>query len=298
MCVTLKITFAKALVSAAVLVGIVTTSCGCMAGVSNSDNATPATTPTASATTGVALPQEYAGFDYQLGGPYPPPEGVSIVERDRTATPAGLGYDICYVNGFQTQPSESHEFARQHPELVLHADGGPLVDPGWPDEYLFDTSSVAKRDALAAIVGAWIRGCKKSGFDAVEIDNLDSYTRSHGALTVDDNMALAAQYAHLAHDAGLAIAQKNTADQTARLKKAGYDFAVTESCHFYAECDAYTSAYVVVLDIEYTDEMTGHAFDDACRDSVRSPRAPVMILRDHDLVAPGDDGYTYRACSR
>ena len=31
---------------------------------------------------------------------------------------------------------------------------------------------------LAGIVGRWIAGCADDGFDAVELDNLDSFTRS------------------------------------------------------------------------------------------------------------------------
>src|SRR3546814_6194319 len=52
------------------------------------------------------LPPDGAAFDYQLGGAYPPPDGVEIVVRDRTAGPLEDAYSICYVNGFQTQPGE------------------------------------------------------------------------------------------------------------------------------------------------------------------------------------------------
>jgi len=248
--------------------------------------------PSRSASTVRLLPAD-AGFDYQLGAAYTPPQGVTVVERDRTAAPAGVGYDICYVNGFQTQPADSEEFASAHPELVVQTPDGPLVDEGWPDEYLFDTSTKDKRTALAELVGGWIEGCARAGFAAVEIDNLDSYTRSDGALSSKDNLALAADYARIAHAAGLAIAQKNTADQSHRLKGLGYDFAVTESCHRYSECDAYTAVYPAVLDIEYDDELGTAAFGRACADPAR-PKT--MILRDHSLVGPDDAGYVYRSC--
>ncbi|RDV43139.1 hypothetical protein DOE76_19200 [Leifsonia sp. ku-ls] len=241
----------------------------------------------------VRLPPLGARFDYQLGAAYDAPTGVTVVERDRTAAPARAGYDICYVNGFQTQPAESERFAADHPELVLHTADGPLVDAGWPDEYLFDTSTEAKRAAVAALVGVWIRGCARHGFAAVEIDNLDSYTRAQGALTAQDNLALAAEYARIAHTAGLAIAQKNTADQTRRLRAAGYDFAVAESCSRFSECDAYTDVYPAVFDIEYADELGADAFDRACADPTRPPS---MILRDHSLVGPDSAQYVYRSC--
>lgn len=242
---------------------------------------------------GISLPAVDAGFDYQLGGGYQPPDGVSVVVRDRLEDPAGNGYDICYVNGFQTQPAESGDFARQHPDLVVHVDGAPLADPGWPDEFVLDTSSDAKRAAIAEIVGPWITGCRDAGYDAVEIDNLDSYTRSAGILSEDDNLALAAEYARIAHEADLAIAQKNTADAAAVLAGLGYDFAITESCREFDECETYTAVYPVVLDIEYSDELGEAGFGQACRTPVPGV---VMILRDHDLLVPGDDGYLYRAC--
>jgi len=253
----------------------------------------PAPGPTDGAQTAVRLPDTSGGFDYQLGGPYPPPPGVTIVERDRTAGPSGAGYDICYVNGFQTQPDESEAFAAAHPDLVLQTSTGPLVDEGWPDEYLLDTSTAEKRAALAEVVGEWIDGCAADGFAAVEIDNLDSYTRSGGALTADDNLALAAAYAQRAHAAGLAIAQKNTADQVSALRALGYDFAVTESCYRFEECGAYAAEYPVVLDIEYTDELGDDGFADACDDP---DRPAAMILRDHDLVTPDNAEYVYRSC--
>ncbi|WP_422743622.1 endo alpha-1,4 polygalactosaminidase [Mycobacterium sp. WMMD1722] len=240
------------------------------------------------------LPSLRAGFDYQLGGAYPPPPGVATVERDRTAAPAGAGYDICYVNGFQTQPDESASFAADHPDLVVRDGGEPVTDPGWPDEYLFDTSTETHRTALAAIVGPWIAGCASAGYDAVEFDNLDSFTRAPGALTAEDNIALATVYAELAHQAGLAVAQKNTVEHAGALRAAGYDFAIAESCAHYGECSGYTAHYPVVLDIEYSDELGATGFATACT----SPdRAPVMILRDLDLLTPADPGYVYRDCS-
>jgi len=284
---SLSIRIRSAILSAAGVAVLVT---GC------STDEPPAPMPPSTATSAnsaLRLPDPHAGFDYQLGGGYAPPPGVTTVGRDRTDKPAGIGYDICYVNGFQTQPADSKEFARQHPDLLVQHEGKPLIDPDWPDEHLYDTSTDAKRVALAAIVKPWIDGCKSSGFDAVEIDNLDSYTRSGDALTVDDNIAMATIFATLAHDAGLAIAQKNTVEESKRLRAAGYDFAVTESCIEYDDCAGYTEQYPVVLDIEYTDELGKGAFPGACNST---NRAPVMIMRDHYLVTPGHADYFYQGC--
>ena len=95
------------------------------------------------------LPVAGSGFDYQLGGGYEPAADVAIVARDSTDEPAPDLYNICYVNGFQTQPGEGEAWLAENPELVLHdAAGEPVADPAWPDEYLLDTSTDGKRDGI------------------------------------------------------------------------------------------------------------------------------------------------------
>ena len=214
--------------------------------------------------------------DYQLGGTASAPDHVGIVVRDRQAAPLAGRYNVCYVNGFQTQPQE-RRFWRRHPGLVLREDGRPVVDAAW-GEWLLDLRTTAKRERLAAIVGRWTRGCARAGFDAVEYDNLDSFTRSHGLLTRRQAVAYAALLVRAAHDAGLAVGQKNLAgfDGTT----IGYDFAVAEECGRYHECAAYVRAYGTrVLAIEYraadfrwTCEQFGDRLAVVLRDRDLSPR--------------------------
>ncbi|PQZ50929.1 MULTISPECIES: endo alpha-1,4 polygalactosaminidase [unclassified Microbacterium] len=237
------------------------------------------------------LPPAGAVPDYQLGGAYDPAPEVGIVGRDRGAPPAPGVYSICYVNGFQTQPGELDSWPQ---ELLLHADGEVVFDPDWPDEALLDTSTAERRDRIAATVTPWIAGCADDGFDAVEFDNLDSYTRSTGALSLQDNLTLATLLVDAAHAAGLAAGQKNAAEDAAVLREqAGFDFAVTEECAVYTECGAYTDVYGEhVIDIEYTDELP-RPFAEMCADD-DSPAS--MVLRDRDLVTPGDDDYAFEVC--
>ncbi len=232
-------------------------------------------------------------FDYQLGGAYEPPPEVQLVARDRTDAPVDGLYSICYINGFQTQPGEQELWPA---DTLLTIDGELAFDPDWPDEVLLDTSSPSKREAILGVIGPWIEGCARDGFDAVEFDNLDSFTRSHGALTVDDNVALASALAEIAHRAGLAVGQKNAAEYTTRLKQdAGFDFAVAEECAVYTECAAYTGVYGdAVIDIEYTDALP-REFAEMCADP-ESPQS--MILRDRDLATPDAPGYVFEACPR
>ena len=235
------------------------------------------------------LPPTATRWDYQIGVAYPPPAGVGIVSRDRQASPAAGLYSICYVNGFQAQPSENDFWLTQHPDLILRdQDGNPVIDADW-NEMLLDVHTPAKRAGIAAIVGDWIAGCQAAGFAAVEIDNLDSYIRSGGRLTEDDAVAMEKLFADAAHAHGLAIGQKNGAEMVPRRAEMGTDFAVVESCNQYDECDLYSDGYGAhVLVVEYTKK----SFTTACAASVKLP----TVLRDQDLVGPTDKAYVYEQC--
>ncbi|MBO8192894.1 endo alpha-1,4 polygalactosaminidase [Streptomyces oryzae] len=237
-----------------------------------------------------APPPVHAGFDYQIGGAYPPPEGVRVVSRDRGQSPASGHYNICYVNGFQAQPDALDRWQRHHPELVLHTRGGkPVMDTDW-NEALLDTSTAARRKALARIVGRWIDGCAEKGFQAVELDNLDSYERSGGRLTEADNVAFAALLTRRAHRSGLAAGQKNAGELLARRTTMGFDFAVTEECGQYKECGQYAKAYGDrVLDVEYT----AKGLAAACR---TWGKRLSIVGRDLDVRPEGEDGYVHERC--
>ena len=236
------------------------------------------------------LPPADAGLDYQLGGAYPPPEGVGIVSRDRNEAPVGDGvYDICYVNGYQIQPDEESFWLDMHPDLILRDGGGdPVIDPDW-DEMLLDISTSEKREAIAAIVGEWIDGCSTAGYEAVEIDNLDTYSRSMELLTQDHAVAFMVLLSAAAHDRGLAIAQKNSTELVPRKDEMGTDFVVAEECNRYDECGDYIDAYgSAVLMIEYRQG----DFDAGCTDYGTMS----IVLRDLNLVTPDDAAYVYDAC--
>ncbi|MCA1223464.1 endo alpha-1,4 polygalactosaminidase [Streptomyces sp. 8L] len=243
----------------------------------------------------VRLPAAGAAFDYQLGGAYRPPAGVRVVSRDRSARPAAGLYSICYVNAFQAQPGgETADWWRtHHPDLLLregHEPHGALVvDEDW-DEPLLDISTPARRAALLGVVGGWVDGCARAGFDAVEPDNLDSYQRSRGLLSRADAAAFAALLATRAHRDGLAVAQKNTGELLDRRRDIGFDFAVVEECARYGECGGFASAYHDrIFDIEYD----AKSFGAGC---ARWGRTLSLTLRDRDVVPAGESGYRDRRC--
>jgi hypothetical protein len=270
----------------------VSTSATADAGVK--DASRPAPTPDASGArpTGsapVTLPPRDGKLDYQLGLAYPPPSGARIVTRDRTAAPAPGVYNICYVNGFQAQEADERFWLTEHPDLLLRdSSGSLLIDEGW-DEPLLDVSSADKRDQLAVIVGGWISECARSGYDAVEIDNLDSYTRSDGHIAEDDAVAFLAKLALTAHAEGLAIAQKNASELVPRRDELGTDFVVAEECNEHEECDVYIQGYEEqVLMIEYQQS----AFDEGC---TLYPEHSIT-LRDLELTGPSSADYVYDDC--
>ncbi|RPK79782.1 endo alpha-1,4 polygalactosaminidase [Streptomyces sp. ADI98-10] len=249
-----------------------------------------ATGSTARAAPEIVPPTANVSFDYQIGGAYTPPAGVRAVSRDRGDRPAEGLYNVCYVNAFQTQPDALDRWQKDHSDLLLRDGDGDLVDDEAWGEVLLDTSTAGKRARLADIVGGWIDGCAKSGFQAVEPDNLDSFERSDGLLTRAHNAAFAKLLADRAHTAGLAIGQKNTTDLLERREEIGFDFAVAEECGRYDECADYASAYGDrVFVVEYTDG----DFAKACS----SVGAKVSVVRrDLDVRPAGRPGYVFRTC--
>jgi hypothetical protein len=201
---------------------------------------------------------------------------VGIVVRDRSAHPQPGRYNVCYVNGFQTQPDEK-TFWRRHWDLILKDAGRPVVDEAW-GEWLLDVRTATTRLSLSRIVGRWIDRCAADGFDAVELDNLDSWSRSHGLIARAQAKAYARVLVARGHRAGLAVAQKNWAEWDGT--QVGYDFAIAEECGRWHECGRYAHHYGRrVLAVEYRRA----DFDRTC--SGYADRWAV-VLRDLDL-SPG-----------
>jgi hypothetical protein len=224
----------------------------------------------------VALPPVGAGFDYQIGGAYPLPAGVSVVSRDWRAQPAG-DYAVCYVNAFQSQPGEGWPRA-----LVLR----DLEDPDWPGEFAIDISTGRKRLRAARHVEKRVRSCAAKGFRGVEYDNLDSWTRyAHAPFNRADSKAYAKRLVRVAHRHGLAAAQKNTVELNG--PRLGFDFAIAEECGRWRECAGYKRMYGQhVLAIEYR-----------VRDLRRTCRVfRSAVLRDLDVVPRGAPGYRFARC--
>ncbi len=138
---------------------------------------------------------------------------------------------------------------------------------------------------MAERVDRWIDGCAKKGFDAVEPDNYDSYTRSRRLLTAADAIAFMRLLSRHAHARHLAVGQKNTAELAGQRKAAGLDFAVAEECGQYDECEVYAKAFADrVVDIEYTDSGLRKALG-------RWGARLSIVRRDVNVSTPGSAHY-------
>jgi hypothetical protein len=261
-----------------------------------------AVTTGAAAETDRRPPPANAKFDYQIGGDYRPPAGVRVISRDWFLGAAlERSYSICYVNAFQTQDDEAgverpDERSNWPSDLVLRDLG---EDPNWGGEYLVDIATRARRRRAARHLQPMIETCARKGFEAVEYDNLDSWTRFDGTPRAGDvpfgkrqAIAYAALLARRAHALGLAVGQKNTPQLTRAQsrRRIGFDFAIAEECGRFAECRRYRALFGSrVLAIEYRRK----DFRRACR-SVGASLS--VVLRDRGVRRPGSPDYRYAAC--
>ena len=268
-------------VAAALLIG----SSACTFGAAGPVESAPLPSPH-SQVADVPLPAPHAGFDYQIGGPYQPPAGVQVVSRDHSAPAASGLYNICYVNAFQVQPGAEKEWG----DLVLRDDDGTVVmDPDW-NEALLDSRTADKRSRIADKVGAWIDECAGKGYQAIEPDNYDSFTRSQGLLSARNAQDLVKLLSERAHGKGLAIGQKNTSELASSRAANGLDFAVAEECGQQDNCAEYTRYFGDrVIVIEYTED----GLRTAC---AKWGNTLSVVRRDRDVTPKGDSAYVRETC--
>jgi hypothetical protein len=152
---------------------------------------------------------------------------------------------------------------------------------GWAGEKWLD---IRRIDLLAPIMRSRLNLCKAKGFDAVEPDNMEIYTNDTGfPLTYGDQLKFALWLADEAHQRGLAIGQKNAADQISDLVDV-YDFAITEDYFYYGDAEKmlpYVKAGKPVFAAEYTD-LSGD-FDLFCQKSKQLNFS--IILKNRNLDA-------------
>ncbi|MFF7933001.1 endo alpha-1,4 polygalactosaminidase [Streptomyces sp. NPDC007940] len=240
-----------------------------------------------SAAAAVTLPPEHVPWDYQIGGAYPPAAGVRVVSRSYEDAPAPGLYNICNINAYQAESGEENDWDA---DLLLRDAGGKVVhDTDW-DEAVLDIRTAAKRERIAARLDTWIDTCAAKGYQALEPDNYDSFTRFPSYLKAPQAEALMKLLAAHAHARGLAVAQKNTAELLSDRASVGLDFAIAEECAEYDECGAFADAFDDnVLVVEYTKK----GLTRACADWSSTLS---VVRRDEDVVPEGAGGFLRETC--
>ncbi|WP_328976192.1 endo alpha-1,4 polygalactosaminidase [Streptomyces canus] len=260
---------------------------------SNTEGASPSPTEPSSTSPGstgpaaVTLPPKHAPWDYQIGGAYPPATGVRVVSRSYEDAPAPGLYNICNINAYQAESDAESDWDA---DLLLRDANGKVVhDTDW-GEAVLDIRTAAKRERIAARLDVWIDACAAKGYEAVEPDNYDSFTRFPSYLKAAQAEALMKLLAAHAHAKGLAVAQKNTAELVSDRALLGLDFAIVEECAEYDECGTFADAFDdQVLVVEYTKK--GLATACATWSSTLS-----VVRRDEEVVPEGADGFLRETC--
>ena len=193
-------------------------------------------------------------WDWQIGLNAP---------RQRTGSSA---VDIYDVDGFLTTPSQLHRLhtawqaaTLPHPKAYCYLDlawedyrpdGSPTTQGGaWPARTLGNIYygypqerwvDLRQLTALKPMIDARIAMCARKGFDAIEMDDIDSFepaSTSGFNLTPGDAQAFLASTFNQIHRAGMTVLWKNTGI----LSWWGRDYAdgaVVEECYVYSECFA------------------------------------------------------------
>ncbi len=202
-------------------------------------------------------PKPGASWQVQFSGPVDTSVEAEVFDIDGADSPASLVKElhakgarvVCYLS------AGSWEDWRTDAEAFPESVKGRELD-GWPGERWLD---IRRLDVLLPIMDQRIAACRAKGFDAVDPDNMDSYTNQTGfPLTAADQLAYNKAIAGLAHQHGMGVGLKNDPDQVSDLVP-HFDFAIVEQCVAYGECAAWTpfvTAGKAVLHVEYEGSMS------------------------------------------
>jgi hypothetical protein len=214
------------------------------------------------------------------------PRADRAIESSVAAVHARGAHAICYVDAGTAEDwrSDYREFA----PAVLGADM-----PGWPGERFIDVTDWAGPagpggETLGQIMTDRVRLCHDEGFDAVEMDNLDTYTDTDTGLggfrlSMGQEEAYLDKLIAVVHGAGLAFFLKNEVNGDSLLATMAprADGEVVEQCWQYRDCsglEPFVREGKPVLDVEY------RAFPEAtlCPEALAFPMATVRTDLDLD----------------
>jgi hypothetical protein len=172
---------------------------------------------------------------WQLSGRVNTSQSAPIYDIDMEGASASLisqlksaGHTVvCYIDAGTWEPYRSD--ASQFPDSVR---GNKMQD--WNEKYLDIRSPIVR-----TLMGKRMDSAKAKGCDAVEPDNMDSYTAKSGfSLTRKDELDYLHFWAEWVHHRGMKVALKNDAELVNSISPQ-FDFAIAEQCFDYQECTSY-----------------------------------------------------------
>ncbi len=205
------------------------------AGDESSDGAT-ATVPASIVpvvSTGVVGPAD-VDWNWQLTGELDRSVGAEVWDVDlfdtgvdKIASLQSDGrYVICYFSAGSIEDWRPDVGGIEESAIGLQLDD-------WPGEKWLDV----RADSVLALVESRMAVAEQAGCDAVEPDNVDGFSNETGfSLSESDQIIFNSSIANMAHARGLAVGLKNSFDIAESLVQ-HFDFAVTEQCHEYDECE-------------------------------------------------------------
>lgn len=203
---------------------------------------------------------------------------------------------ICYIDVgvYEDYRSDIQKFKDAQDQLRRDT-GNPNAklwgnaDAGWNGSWWLD---VRQQKYLLPIMEARIRDwCKAKGFDAVEPDESEVWNNNPGfPITMQESHNYTKAIADLAHSYGLSVGLKGNNGEAALLEPYT-DWALTEQCFEYNECQNFVNSFIkngkAVFNIEYSAN-PDCAF--ANKNRINSAK------RDLNLVGPTASGYRYQPC--
>ena len=217
---------------------------------------------------------------------------VTVYDLDGELTSAAtvaalhaLGPDVKVICYFDAGVWEGYRSdASSFPKSII---GNP--DDGWPDSYWMD---VRQLDVLMPLLkNRMVAWCKDKGFDAIEPDETEVWSNNPGfPITLAQNTAFNQAVAAAAHELGLSVGLKGNNSEAGMLEPY-FDWALTEQCWQYSECDNFQTSFLAkgkaVFDVEY------QVSPNCAQSNAWHMNA---VKRDLDLVAPSSPGYLYQPC--
>ncbi|TDI89086.1 MAG: endo alpha-1,4 polygalactosaminidase, partial [Chloroflexi bacterium] len=204
--------------------------------------------------------------------------------------------EVWDVDLFETAPEDIRQLHRDGRYVVCYFSAGTIEN--WrPDVNDVDESTIGlplddwegerwldiRAASVLELVKSRLRLAEQAGCDAVEPDNVDGYSNETGfSLSRPDQVRFNTEIARAAHERGLAVGLKNAFDLINTLSSE-FDFAVTEQCHEYDECELtnpFTKGGKPVFNAEYpVDRAVGSTLrDEYCAEADR--------LGIHTLILP------------